>query len=43
MAYRLSPRAQADVDDIAHYIAVESGGLDTTDRLIDPFIAGSSC
>jgi toxin ParE1/3/4 len=34
MAHRLSPRAQADIDDIAYYVAVESGSLETADRLL---------
>ena len=35
MAHRLSPQAQADIDDIAYYIFVESGSLETADRLIE--------
>ncbi len=34
MAYRLSPRAQADIDEIAYYVAVESGNLETADRFL---------
>jgi plasmid stabilization system protein ParE len=35
MGHRLSPRAQSDIDDIAYYVAVESGSLETADRLIE--------
>lgn len=35
MAHRLSPRAQSDIDDIAYYVSVESGSLETADRLIE--------
>jgi len=35
MAYRLARRAEADLDDIAHYIATESGSLDTAARVIE--------
>ena len=35
MAHRLSPRAQADIDDIAYYVALESGSLETADRLLE--------
>jgi len=35
MAYRLARRAEADLDDIAHYIATESGSLDTATRVIE--------
>jgi toxin ParE1/3/4 len=34
MAYLLSPGAQADIDNIAYYVAIESGSLETADRLI---------
>lgn len=35
MAHRLSPRAQADVDEIAYTVAVESGTFETADRLLE--------
>jgi toxin ParE1/3/4 len=35
MAHRLSPRAQADIDELAYYIAVESGSLEVADRLLE--------
>lgn len=35
MAHRLAPQAQADIDDIAYYVFVESGSLETADRLIE--------
>jgi len=35
MAYRLARRAEADLDDIAYYIAKESGSLETTRRVIE--------
>ena len=35
MAHRLSPRAQADVDEIAYYVTVESGSLETADRFLE--------
>ena len=35
MAHRLAPQAQADLDDIAYYVFVESGSIDTADRLIE--------
>ena len=35
MAHRLSPRAQADIDEIAYYVAVESGSLETADRFLE--------
>jgi toxin ParE1/3/4 len=35
MAYRLSPQAQADIDEIAYYVAVESSSLKTADRLLE--------
>jgi toxin ParE1/3/4 len=34
MAYRLAPQAEADLEDIAFYIFVESGSLELADRLI---------
>jgi plasmid stabilization system protein ParE len=45
MAYRLAKRAEADLDDIAYYIAMESGSLEVAERVIDaitgrfPFLA----
>jgi plasmid stabilization system protein ParE len=39
MAYRLARRAEADLDDIAHYIATESGSLDTASRVIEALVA----
>jgi len=35
MAHRLAPQAQADLDDIAYYVFVESGSVETADRLIE--------
>jgi len=35
MALRLSPRARADLNDIWLYVAPESGGTDTVNRLVD--------
>ena len=35
MGHRLAPQARADIDDIAYYIFVESGSLETADRLIE--------
>ncbi len=35
MGHRLAPQAQADIDDIAYYVFVQSGSLETADRLID--------
>jgi hypothetical protein len=35
MAHRLSPEAEADLDDIWFYVARESGSLEIADRLID--------
>jgi plasmid stabilization system protein ParE len=35
MAYSLSPRAQADIDDIAYYIVREGGSLETADRFLE--------
>jgi len=34
MAYRLAPQAEADLEDIAFYIFLESGSLEIADRLI---------
>ena len=35
MAYRLSPQAEGDLEDIAFYIFLESGSLEIADRLIE--------
>jgi toxin ParE1/3/4 len=35
MAYRLAKRAEADLEDIAYYIAKESGSLETARRVIE--------
>jgi toxin ParE1/3/4 len=35
MAYRLSPQAEADLEDIAFYVFLESGSLEIADRLIE--------
>jgi plasmid stabilization system protein ParE len=35
MAHRLSPTAEADLDDIWYYVAKESGSIEIADRLID--------
>lgn len=35
MAHRLAPQAQADIDHIAYYVFVESGNIETADRLIE--------
>ncbi len=34
MAYRLAPQAEADLEDIAFYVFVDSGNLETADRVI---------
>jgi hypothetical protein len=34
MAYRLAPQAEADLEDIAFYIFLESGSLESAARLI---------
>jgi toxin ParE1/3/4 len=34
MGHRLSPQARNDVDDIAYYVAIESGSLETADRFL---------
>ena len=39
MAYRLARRAEADLDEIADYIAAESGSLDTATRAIEALAA----
>lgn len=35
MAHRLSPHARADIDEIAYYVALEGGSLETADRLLE--------
>jgi len=35
MAHRLSPQAQADVDNLAYYLFVETGSIATADRIIE--------
>lgn len=35
MAYRLAPQAEADLEDIAFYIFLESGSQDLAERLVD--------
>lgn len=35
MAYRVAPRAGADLDDIWYYVAQESGSFEIANRLID--------
>ncbi len=35
MAHRISPLAEADLDDIWYYIATESGSVEAADRLVD--------
>lgn len=35
MAHRVSPRAAADLEGIWHYVAQESGSIDTANHLID--------
>jgi len=35
MAHRLSPRAEADLDDIWYYIATQSHSLEIADRVVD--------
>lgn len=35
MVYRLAPQAEADLEDIAFYIFLESGSLEIADRLIE--------
>jgi toxin ParE1/3/4 len=34
MAYRLAPQAEADLEDVAFYIFLDSGSLEIADRLI---------
>jgi plasmid stabilization system protein ParE len=35
MAHRVSPRAEADLDDLWFYTAKESGSIEIANRLID--------
>jgi toxin ParE1/3/4 len=35
MGHSLSPRARADIDEIAHYIALESRSLEAADRFLE--------
>jgi len=35
MAHQLAPQAERDLDDIAYYIARETGRIDIAERLID--------
>ena len=35
MGHRLAPQADADLEDIAFYVFVQSGSLEIADRLID--------
>jgi plasmid stabilization system protein ParE len=35
MGHRLAPQAEADLEDLAYYVFVESGSLDIADRLIE--------
>lgn len=39
MAHRLAPQAQADVDNLAYYVFVESGSIETADRIIESLTA----
>lgn len=34
MAYRLAPQAEADLEDVAFYLFVQTGSLEIADRLI---------
>ena len=34
MAYRLSPQADADLEDIAFYVYLESGSVEIAERVI---------
>jgi len=38
MAYRLSPEAETDLEDIAFYVFLESGSLDVADRVIQSVV-----
>jgi len=35
MAYRLAPQAEADLEDLALYVFLDSGSLEIADRLIE--------
>ncbi len=35
MAHRVAPEAEADLDEIWHYLAIASGSVDVADRCID--------
>lgn len=35
MAHRLSPEAEADLDDMWYYLATHGGSIDIADRLVD--------
>ena len=35
MAHRIAPSAEADLDEIWYYVAVQSGSIEIADRLID--------
>ena len=35
MRHRVTPQAQSDIDEIAYYVFVESGNVETAERLID--------
>jgi len=39
MGHRLAPQAEADLDDIAFYVFVQSGSVDLADRLIESISA----
>jgi toxin ParE1/3/4 len=39
MAHRLSPEAEADLDEIWYYIATHSGSVETADRFVDSVTA----
>ena len=43
MAYRLAKRAEADLEDIAYYIAKESGRLETAKRVIESITDDFTC
>jgi toxin ParE1/3/4 len=35
MRHRVTPQAQSDIDEIAYYVFVDSGNVETAERLID--------
>ena len=43
MAYRLAPQAEADLEDIAFYVFVDSGSIEIADRLIQSITERSIC